>query len=90
METLQHQQQQQQSRPALTLASQHGGDHATPPMMFITREDVFGSLDSQPQLGAIGDGRKKNSPEFDNSVGFFSPIFPFFLALWLCAAFFLA
>ena len=44
----------------------------------VSREDVFGSpqpqLQSAPkvvrEVGAIGDGRKKNSPEFGDSVSF--------------------
>lgn len=42
----------------------------------ISREDIFGmpenpnNLNARPKdVGAIGDGRKKNSPDFDSSVG---------------------
>ena len=40
----------------------------------ISREDIFGPSGNlnhaRPKdVGAIGDGRKKNSPDFDNSVG---------------------
>lgn len=38
----------------------------------ISREDVFGSLSSMTpsskDIGAIGDGRKKNSPEYEDKV----------------------
>ena len=42
----------------------------------ILREDVFGpvgivSSPSKKDVGAIGDGRKRQSPKFDDAVGFF-------------------
>lgn len=48
----------------------------------ISREDVFGSPQppqtqkpSAREIGAIGDGRKKNSPEYGDSVSLFSLAF---------------
>jgi len=46
----------------------------------ISREDVFGPQPTQKvnrEIGAIGDGRKKNSPDYDDKVGFF----PFFSSI---------
>jgi len=53
-------------------------DTKNPPqqMSVITREDVFGpgdgrgALKASRDIGAIGDGRKKNSPDYENSVRF--------------------
>jgi hypothetical protein len=47
--------------------------HQKPPgLHLISREDVFASLNSvtpsNKDIGAIGDGRKKNSPEFEDKV----------------------
>jgi pumilio RNA-binding family len=44
----------------------------------ITREDVFGPIGFQDDarkrdIGAIGEGRKKNSPDFDDTVRIFRP-----------------
>ena len=55
----------------------------------ISREDIFGpsenpNLNTRPKdVGAIGDGRKKNSPDFDNSVGC-SLFFPAYTLLRPC------
>ena len=58
----------------------------------LRREDVFGPVPSAPSrsrdVGAIGDGRKKNSPVFDDSVScFYLGIFSFPLLMKLfCTA----
>lgn len=52
----------------------HGlNGHQKPPSLpLISREDVFGSLNPMTQstkdIGAIGDGRKKNTPEYEDTV----------------------
>lgn len=71
----------------------HGGQsHGRNPL--VRREDVFGPVPPQvtvlpPQklrspkdVGAIGDGRRKGSPEFDNTVRhfFFGKYMRFFLS----------
>jgi len=50
-----------------------GGLQKSPSSLpLISREDVFGSLNtmsySSKDVGAIGDGRKKNSPEYEDTV----------------------
>lgn len=51
----------------------HGrGDQSRYPV--VRREDVFGPVPPLRDVGAIGDGRKKNSPEFDDGV---SPCYHF-------------
>ena len=44
----------------------------------VTREDIFGPATQKNtrEIGAIGDGRKKNSPDYDNTVRL---LFSFFL-----------
>lgn len=57
-------------------ASRGSAGSAPMQLSVVTREDVFGSPQPQTQtapkvvreVGAIGDGRKKNSPEFGDTV----------------------
>lgn len=45
-------------------------DRQARPQPLVRREDVFGSEPRSRDIGAIGDGRKKNSPGFEDVVSF--------------------